>query len=73
MAKREAKTKKATEAAPLAVGDSVSIPCTVVEVTDDLVTLETALPSEASGESNRFAVHASQLILPDNGDDTNGE
>lgn len=43
------------------VGDFVSIPCRVIEVTEDLITLETELPG-ANGECNRFAVHESQLV-----------
>ena len=43
------------------VGDFVSIPCKVVEVNEDLITLETELPG-ANGECNRFAVHESQVV-----------
>lgn len=59
--KKAAETEEAAAPATLEVGASVSIPCKVVEVGEDLVTLETDLPG-SNGEHNRFAVHANQLV-----------
>jgi len=54
------------------VGDAVSIPCRVVEVGEELITLETELPWD-SDTPNRFAVRPEQVVGIDDIDKTDGD